>query len=58
MLSRVLQALQAKGADIAKLAAAANVKGSDFLSADPDLDLDLPSVEDWLSSNGFAAVPS
>jgi len=54
----VFSDLKTKGADLAKLAADAGVKGSEFLAADPELDPpDLPSVEDWLSANGCSSVP-
>ena len=54
-----LKDLVSRGADLAKLAADAGIKGSDFLSADPELDPpDLPSVQEWLSANGFDGLPA
>lgn len=49
-----LKAIAAKGGDMRKLATESGVKGSEFLAADPDLDPpDMPSVDKWLSQNGF-----
>eukprot|EP00873_Tetraselmis_striata_P008104 jgi/Tetstr1/428368/TSEL_018403.t1 len=54
LAEEALKEIKAKGGDMKKLATDAGVKGSEFLSADPDLDPpDTPSVQDWLASQGF-----
>ncbi|KIZ04763.1 Eukaryotic initiation factor iso-4F subunit p82-34 [Monoraphidium neglectum] len=43
-------------AKLAQLCAAAGIRAGEFLKAD-EFDGDLPSVEDWLKSEGLSAVP-